>query len=82
VLEVTGGVLDCVGSHPVEVLQRCWGVAGYLGRVRAAGMVRIRAKASTDAFVGGHGGGTFGRRSPGWGHHGDASFCPPRGALR
>jgi hypothetical protein len=72
-----GGVLDCARSRPVEVLQRCRGAASCLGRVRAADMVRIRAKASTDAFVGGHGGGAFGRRSPHWGHHGEAS-CAAR----
>jgi hypothetical protein len=55
---------SCAESRSVEVLRRCRGAACCLGRVRAAGMVLNRAKASTDAFVGGHDGGAFGRRSP------------------
>jgi hypothetical protein len=49
--------------------------------MRAAGMVRNRVKAFTDTFVGGHDGGTLGRRSSHWGHHGEAPCPLPRGAL-
>jgi hypothetical protein len=43
-----GGAFSCARSRPVEVLRRCRGAADCFGHVRAAGMVRNQAKASTD----------------------------------
>jgi hypothetical protein len=77
-----GGAFSCVESRPVEVLRRCRGAANCLGCVHAAIMVRNRAKASTNVFVGWHDGSTFGHRSPRWGHHGEALCSQSRGALR
>ena len=47
------------GLLPVEVVWRRVGTGYGLGQEHAAGMVLSRAKAFTDAFVGGDGGGAF-----------------------
>jgi hypothetical protein len=59
-----GGSLGRIEPLPVEVLRRWRGTVGCLGHVRAIGMVRIRAKAFTYAFVCGHDGGVLGRHLP------------------
>jgi len=54
-----GGASGCVGLLPVEAVQRREGAGYGLGQERAAGMVLSQAKAFTDVFVGGEGGGAF-----------------------
>ena len=54
-----GGASGCARLLPVEALWRREGVGYGLGQELAAGMVLSRAKAFTDAFVGGDGGGAL-----------------------
>jgi hypothetical protein len=61
------GAVVVLSTVPGLFEWRCCGGDGErsaVGHVCAAGMVRIRAKAFTDAFVGGHDGGALGRRTP------------------
>ena len=54
-----GGASSCAGLLPMEALRRREGVGYRLDQELAAGMVLSRAKAFTDAFVGGNGGGAL-----------------------
>ena len=67
----------CAGLLSIEAVRKRWG-AGYChGHVYAAGMVLSRAKAFTDAFVGGDGGGALVVSFSLWGHHcvAPCSYC-------
>ena len=54
-----GGASGCAGLLPVEAMRRQRGVGYWLDQERVAGMVLSRAKAFTDDFVGGDGGGAL-----------------------
>ena len=54
-----GGASGCAGLLPVEALQRREGVGYGLCQELSAGMVLSRAKAFSDAFVGGNCGGVL-----------------------
>ena len=72
-----GGALSYAGLLSVVTLRRQVGAGYGLGQELAAGMVLSRAKAFTDAFVCGDGGGALVASSPCWGHHCEApySYC-------